>query len=292
MKKHIWMMFLTAVVTCGFLQTGFCLTEQEMGQSAEAAGKWREALTHYTNAYQEAYKNNSSELSSLEQRIIALYLKLDPKPALPEEAKQHMARGEAAVEMATDEKGLEEAAAEFEQAILIVPWNAKVYYNMGVVREKQGQYERAIGNFKSYLLAAPDAPDAEAVRTQIIKLEYKLEKTRQHERQKEDVRESLTSDTWRVIELIVGREYLGGTFASLRLTGDQFTCNWRNSNSTGMELTGQLKESNLTGSASIITTGGTFPGSFTAEVSADGKSIVIHVTCLGRKMGDYKLVRE
>ncbi len=175
MKKLISAVFLTAVFAFGFLQTGFCLTEQEMGQSAETAGKWREALTHYLSAIQ-SLQSRGKEFISLTERIIAIFPKVDPPPALPEEAKQHMIRGEAAVEIAKDDAGLKEAWVEFAKALLIAPWYAKGYFNLALVSEKRGYYEDAVWNLKHYLLADPNAPDAEEVRAQITKLEYKQEK--------------------------------------------------------------------------------------------------------------------
>ena len=106
-------------------------------------------------------------------------MQVDPKPALPDEARRHLMRGEAAVEMAKDAKDLQEAVDELIQAFLIAPWNAKTYYNLGVLRDKQGFYGRAIENFQCYLKLSPNASDAEQVKDQITKLEFKKEKAEQ-----------------------------------------------------------------------------------------------------------------
>lgn len=101
-------------------------------------------------------------------------LKSKPGP-LPLEAKRRMARGEAAVELAADKAGFERAAAEFEAAIDTAPWHADAYYNLSVAREKAGDPSCAAAALRLYLLAKPDAEDAEAAQKRLFKLEYAAE---------------------------------------------------------------------------------------------------------------------
>lgn len=72
---------------------------------------------------------------------------------------------------ASSEEGFKLAASELEEAIRLAPWWNKPYYNLGLVREKLKDYEAAIRNLELYLLAAPRAVDAEAVRHKIYELE-------------------------------------------------------------------------------------------------------------------------
>ncbi len=148
--------------------------EVSLGEAAEKAGKLREALTHYVSAL-GSVSEGSADDQSIREKIIQMAQKLDPPPAISKEAKKYMTRGEAAVELATDEAGFQKAAGEFSQAVRLVPWLAEGYFNLGLVQEKAGNITEAIRNLKLYLLAAPDAPDAETVETQIVKLEYKME---------------------------------------------------------------------------------------------------------------------
>ncbi len=173
MKENILLYIFTALFVFGFMVTGFCATEKGLAESAEKTGKWREALAHYTVALQEAAKNNSSDIPDLEKKNIEIYLKLDPKPLLSEEARRHVAYGEAAVEIAKDPEGFKKAADEFSQALLIAPWYAKGYFNLGLVQEKAGDYQEAMQDLRLYLIAEPNAPDAEEVQTRIMKIEYK-----------------------------------------------------------------------------------------------------------------------
>jgi len=64
---------------------------------------------------------------------------------------------------------------EYKKALLIAPWVAPYYFNLGIVLEKAGQPEEAIRTFKLYLLASPGAQDARGVKKRIAGLEYEIE---------------------------------------------------------------------------------------------------------------------
>jgi uncharacterized protein (TIGR02145 family) len=81
----------------------------------------------------------------------------------------------AAVEMAKTPADYEKAIAEFEKAKSLSPHWPDVYYNLGLIQDKAGMYSEAMENLRRYLLLAPNAKDAEAVRTLINKLDYKKE---------------------------------------------------------------------------------------------------------------------
>ena len=91
------------------------------------------------------------------------------------EAKRHMARGAAAMEMAKSPADYQKAVNEFSQAVKEAPDWADAWFNLGVAQESAGDYGAAIDSFKTYLKKAPKASDADAVQTRIYKLEFKLE---------------------------------------------------------------------------------------------------------------------
>jgi hypothetical protein len=93
-----------------------------------------------------------------------------------EEARKHLVRGMAAIEMAKDEDGLAAAAAEFKKATEIEPNMSAAWYNLGSVQSKMGRLKDAIASYRRYLILAPKADDARLVSDEIIKLEYKVEK--------------------------------------------------------------------------------------------------------------------
>lgn len=92
-----------------------------------------------------------------------------------EEARRYMDRGQAAVETAKTPEDYELAIKEFEQAVRFAPNLPEPYYNLGVLQEKTGKYGDAVANLKQYLRLAPDAGDAEEVKSLINKLEYRQE---------------------------------------------------------------------------------------------------------------------
>jgi tetratricopeptide (TPR) repeat protein len=97
---------------------------------------------------------------------------------VPEEARRHMARGIAAIEMAKSAGDYVLAALEFEKAAKLAPDWPDVYYSLGSVQAKMGDPASAVKSYQRYLQLAPRSPDAEKVRQEIYKLEYL------HDRQK------------------------------------------------------------------------------------------------------------
>lgn len=97
--------------------------------------------------------------------------------SVPEEARRHMARGQAAVEMARSPGEYDDAIREFERAAKLAPdWPAP-FFNLALLQEKTGRFEEAAGSLKEYLRLTPDDPDAAKVRERLYKLEYKAEQT-------------------------------------------------------------------------------------------------------------------
>jgi len=97
--------------------------------------------------------------------------------AASEEAKRHLVRGQAAVEMATVPADYDLAIEEFTKARSLAPDWPDVYYNLGAVQEKAGKFGEAAESLKRYLQLAPNAANAESVRNLIIRLEFKAEQT-------------------------------------------------------------------------------------------------------------------
>ncbi|MDD5438898.1 MAG: tetratricopeptide repeat protein, partial [Candidatus Omnitrophica bacterium] len=105
-------------------------------------------------------------------RLIQLARKLDPPPAIPEEARRALAEGKVNFEKARQPAELASAAESFKIAADLAPWWADAYYNLGLVQEQQASYEAAAENFKNYLLASPNAVDTQTVKDKIYQLEY------------------------------------------------------------------------------------------------------------------------
>ena len=92
-----------------------------------------------------------------------------------EDARRHVVRGAAAIEMAKNMDDLAQAADEFRQATEIAPAMAEAWYNLGAVLAKTGKLDEAIASYRRYLALSPSAADAQKVSDEIIKLEYRQE---------------------------------------------------------------------------------------------------------------------
>ncbi|PKN52816.1 MAG: hypothetical protein CVU55_06240 [Deltaproteobacteria bacterium HGW-Deltaproteobacteria-13] len=93
-----------------------------------------------------------------------------------EEAKRYMTRGVTAIEMAKTPGDYALAIPEFEQAARLAPDWPEVYFNLGGVQAKIGDYTSAMKNYQRYLELAPQSPDAAKVRDEIYKLEYRRDR--------------------------------------------------------------------------------------------------------------------
>lgn len=93
-----------------------------------------------------------------------------------DEAKRYMTRGITAIEMAKTPGDYALAIPEFEQAARLAPDWPEVYYNLGGVHAKIGDYTSAMKNYQRYLELAPQSPDAAKVRDEIYKLEYRRDR--------------------------------------------------------------------------------------------------------------------
>ena len=114
----------------------------------------------------------SSGDQALREKIITLALTLNPKPATPDAAIMAEGAAEYAFKNAKSNVDYSKAAKQYEKALLLAPWLATDYFNCGVAHEKAGENKEAIRNFNLYLLAAPNADDAQAVKKRMGGLQY------------------------------------------------------------------------------------------------------------------------
>ncbi len=91
------------------------------------------------------------------------------------DARRHMVRGVAAIEMAKSNSELELAANEFRRATELDPALSAAWYNLASVLTKLSKYEDAIRCYRRYLELMPGAEDAMKVEDEIIKLEFRQE---------------------------------------------------------------------------------------------------------------------
>ena len=115
-------------------------------------------------------------------------------------AEREMVYGETAFSDAKDKSGFLESARQFQAAVAKAPNCALAHFNLGVVYEKAGEYQKAVGPLQTYLKLAPNADDVAQVKKKIYALEYRIKRAAQTkhaaETQKQDAR--------RLLKYIVG----------------------------------------------------------------------------------------
>ncbi len=92
-----------------------------------------------------------------------------------EDARRHLVRGAAAIEMAKTDADLALAADEFQAATEISPEWAFAWMNLGQVQARLGRLQEAMASYKRYLALAPNDKDAARISDEIIKLEFRME---------------------------------------------------------------------------------------------------------------------
>ena len=104
--------FLMDIVLVGFLlglriPNACAQSYEEQGQAAERAGRLREAFQHYMAALRGLPDPPPAEADRrLLERITDLVLRLEPEPAVPEEAEGFAIRGMALLKNATSDDDL------------------------------------------------------------------------------------------------------------------------------------------------------------------------------------------
>jgi hypothetical protein len=122
-----------------------------------------------------------------------------------EDARRHMLRGMAAIEMAKSSDDMALAEDEFRMATEIAPQMGVAWFNLGKAQSQLGRYDDAIASYRQYLAVAPGAEDAQRVRDEIVKLEFKQEQA---------AKEKGRAGTW------IGRD---GAWYVLTLDGNRMT---------------------------------------------------------------------
>jgi len=154
-----------------FLKTlkPFVASKMENADRLKTQGKYKEALNELGDALKVTDDTTSKEICGSIHRIMSM----DPRLSeLPEEAIKYALRGDVLM----DEGKFEEAVKEYLQAVQAAPYIAKLYFNTAITYGELKRHPQAIRNMKTYLLLAPEAPNARAAKNQIYKWEFKMEK--------------------------------------------------------------------------------------------------------------------
>lgn len=148
--------------------------DETAAKAAEQAGRFAQALTHYTAALQATAPGSEAEQRLLE-RAASIASKVRPLPALPADAERRFVRGVAMVRGAKEAEAFLRAAEEFRAALRVAPWLAEAHLNLGIVLDKAERHADAIRSLKLNILAAPNAKDAKEAQRLIYEIEVRQE---------------------------------------------------------------------------------------------------------------------
>lgn len=95
---------------------------------------------------------------------------LSTKPPMSDDVRQHRLLAEDAMK----EKHMDTAIAEYEGGLAIDPLWPQGHFNAALLYGEQKDYEDAVWHMRAYLELAPDAPDAQAARDQLLLWQGKL----------------------------------------------------------------------------------------------------------------------
>jgi len=169
------------LLCCGLL---LAQDEESSGRQAELAGKLREALKHYVAALQSAPDGSDAD-QRLREKIISLAQRIRPTPAVPEEARRHFVMGNTYMKDAKAPQDYNQAILEYKQALLVSPWFADAYNNLGIGLQAAGNYANAERTLKMYLETKPSDSDARAAQDRIYEIEAKVNEEQQAQRDAE-----------------------------------------------------------------------------------------------------------
>jgi hypothetical protein len=113
---------------------------------------------------------------TLRESIIRLGQELKPAPAIPEEARRALIRGNTAID---DGKGADDyarAAKHYQDALALAPWWGVAYSGLARAQELQFDYASAERNLKLYMLTTTNADDARRAQDYLYVLQDKQDR--------------------------------------------------------------------------------------------------------------------
>lgn len=149
--------------------TPYAAAKEERAGTLRAQGRYREALNELGEVLRVVDEARGREI----YKTMAEILRGEPQLArVPEEARKYRLRGD----VLTEEGNFKEAATQYRQAVNAAPYIAKLHFNTAIAYGELKSYFQAVRHMETYLLLAPEAPNARAVKDQIYKWEFRMEK--------------------------------------------------------------------------------------------------------------------
>jgi tetratricopeptide (TPR) repeat protein len=138
------------------------ISPEVAGAAAEQEGRYREALTAYTTAYQRLPVPAAAEDERrLREKILLAARRLAVPPDIPQQAREHHRRAQELIDaqrvLGSGGVGsLEAAAAELQNAIRVAPWWADATFHLATVLQQLQRVDAALLNLNLYRLADPE----------------------------------------------------------------------------------------------------------------------------------------
>ena len=144
-------------------------------EAAEHSGDSRRAVKLYTAAL--AYADEPGPMQETLAKIVRLVATLNPPPAIPPEAYQQAAAGEALMKRGETRHDFAKAAEHFAKAVRLASWWGSVHYNLALAREAAADPAGAIRAYGTFLIVEPGTTQADHVRARIASLQTKVAET-------------------------------------------------------------------------------------------------------------------
>ena len=142
---------------------------EEAGDQSAKSGDPDGALLSYIDVLNLS-QDRRDEDQRLREKIIKLVTSAKISPVVPEEARRYAIRAQAVVK-AKQGAGFAQAVTELSNAMLLAPWWADGYYNLGLMQQGAEDYAGAIRSLKLALLADPGSKNSGAIKNKVYELE-------------------------------------------------------------------------------------------------------------------------
>lgn len=122
------------------------------------------ALQYLATAARQQLK--SQDEAAMQQFVLQAkaWREANPKPQMPENAREHQVLAEYAFKNRETEKAIK----EYKAAVAIFPTWPEGHFNLATLAGEQKDYDTAIQHMKEYLELVPDSPDAQNAKDSII----------------------------------------------------------------------------------------------------------------------------
>ena len=146
---------------------------EKWGDEFAAVGNYREAFSNYRSVWSswqifgraQAGKGSidpetQENLERLMKKMAGSLEKLNPPPAVPEEAVFAAQKGISFFKLAKDVRDFKAAAEQFEAALSIAPWVSDYHYNLAKIQKTAGQLPSALRTLRLAAILAKDKQES------------------------------------------------------------------------------------------------------------------------------------